>query len=262
MSSLNIFCRTENKRCHYFLMLAYLFILFSSSTHAMDSKDLKLERFEQALDLEPNIDNGRKLYRLCIACHGPEGWGTRNGSYPQIAGQLHTVTIKQLGDICSKQRGNPIMEAFTSPKVLDSGQAVADLAAYIALLPMTRDNGQGNHRDHVLGQQVYDANCSQCHGEMGEGQIDDHIPRIQGQHFNYLMRQFSWIRGGHRRNADKKMIKQIQNLSLREESAVMSYIANLRPSEKDLAKTGWSNPDFPNFDRRWEPSSPRYKPLN
>ena len=152
MSSLNIFCRTENKRCHYFLMLAYLFILFSSSTHAMDSKDLKLERFEQALDLEPNIDNGRKLYRLCIACHGPEGWGTRNGSYPQIAGQLHTVTIKQLGDICSKQRGNPIMEAFTSPKVLDSGQAVADLAAYIALLPMTRDNGQGNHRDHVLGR--------------------------------------------------------------------------------------------------------------
>lgn len=240
----------------------FLLALFSSNTRAIDTGDLELERFEQALELKPDVNNGRKSYRFCIACHGPEGWGTANGSYPQIAGQLHTVTIKQLSDICSKKRGNPIMEAFTSPRVLESGQEVADLAAYIAQMPMTRSNGQGNPLDLALGKQVYEDNCAKCHGKQGEGQIEDHIPRIQGQHYNYLMRQFSWIRSGHRRNADEKMIKQIQGFSLREESAVMAYVANLLPPEKDLAESGWRNPDFPKFDRRWAPSSPRYKPLN
>ena len=251
-----------NNKSGYLLLLIYLLILFSGNANAFDSKDLKLERFEQAQQLDPDLNNGRKLYRLCITCHGPEGWGTQNGSYPQIAGQLHSVTIKQLGDICSKQRGNPIMEAFTSPRVLQSAQDVADLAAYITQLPMTRSNGQGNFGDLAMGKLVYENNCSKCHGEQGEGKIEDYVPRIQGQHYNYLMRQFRWIRGGHRRNADKKMIQQIQRFSLREESSVMAYVASLQPAEKDLAEAGWSNPDFPHYDRRWAPSSPRNKPLN
>ncbi|MCK4710711.1 MAG: c-type cytochrome, partial [Gammaproteobacteria bacterium] len=74
-----------------------LISLFSACSLANDTLNLQLERFEQALELTADLENGRKLYRLCVACHGPEGWGTQNGSYPQIAGQLHTVTIKQLG---------------------------------------------------------------------------------------------------------------------------------------------------------------------
>ena len=201
-------------------------------------------------------------YQVCVTCHGPEGWGSRNGGYPQIAGQLPTVTIKQLGDICSKNRGNPIMEAFTTPRVLADAQDVADLAAYIAQLPMTADNGQGSHGDLDFGKTVYEENCENCHGEKGEGNLDDHVPRIQGQHYNYLLRQFSWIRGGHRMNADKKMIKQIQNFSPREEKAVMAYVASLKPPAEDLAKPGWVNPDFPNFDRRWRTPAAPNRPLN
>ena len=36
--------------------------------------------FEKALALTPNIDNGRKLYKMCVTCHGPEGWGDDNGA--------------------------------------------------------------------------------------------------------------------------------------------------------------------------------------
>ncbi len=262
MKKSKIFCQS-----HFFSHLCRVFAalplaLLSSLGFTDDSGDLQLERFEQALELTPNIDNGRQLYHLCVACHGPEGWGSTNGSYPQIAGQLETVTIKQLGDICSKQRGNPIMEAFTTPRVLETAQDVADLAGYIAKLPMTADNGKGYSRYLERGKQTYQDNCQDCHGQKGEGHRQDHIPRIQGQHYNYLMRQFTWIRGGHRQNADKKMIKQIQNLSLREQSAVMSYVASLKPPAQILAKPGWTNPDFPNHDRRWSPDAPRYKPLN
>ena len=261
MNSLDLIYGTTKKGFRYLLVLIPLFTFFSANTNAFDWQNLALERFEQALELDPDAKNGRRLYRLCITCHGPEGWGTRNGNYPQIAGQLNVVTIKQLGDICSKQRGNPIMEAFTTPRVLESGQDIADLAAYIAQLPMTRNNGQGSVINLDMGKRLFERKCSKCHGKLGEGQIEDQVPRIQGQHYNYLMRQFSWIRGGHRRNADEKMIKQIQNFSLREESAIMAYVANLRPLEQDLADSNWHNPDFPNFDRSWTPSLPRIKPL-
>lgn len=223
--------------------------------------DLKLERFEHALELTPDMENGRQKYRLCLACHGPEGWGTVSGSYPQIAGQLQTVTIKQLHDICSKQRGNPIMEAFTSPNVLETAQDVADLAAYIADLPMTNQNGKGDEEDIQEGEALYSRYCTDCHGENGEGHLEDQIPRLQGQHYNYLMRQFTWIRGGHRKNADQKMVKQIQTLNLFQQGAIMAYVASLSPPERNLAEPGWRNPDFPKYDRRWTAPPPREKPL-
>lgn len=248
----------------FLLLILSLNIFVITNSFARDNKELQLHRFEEALQLTPDINNGRELYRLCITCHGPEGWGTQSGSYPQIAGQLHTVTIKQLGDICSNMRANPIMEAFTTPRVLETGQDVADLAAYIAQLPMTRDNGQGSSYDLKMGKQVYEKNCTQCHGEQGEGHVEDQVPRIQGQHYNYLKRQFNLIRGGHRRNADNDMKKHIQDISLREESAVLAYISSLVPSANNLAKPEWRNPDFPEFDRKWSLSRPvpRHKLLS
>ncbi len=241
-----------------FLLFAFL---HSSAGFTNDSTQQYEQRFENALKLKPNVDSGRKLYRYCVACHGPEGWGTINGAYPQIAGQLFTVIIKQLADISSGNRGNPIMRAFTSTRVLASGQDIADLAAYISRLPMTQKNGQGNQLELESGQLIYGKNCKTCHGNHGEGHLEDHIPLIQGQHFNYLMRQFRWIRGGHRQNADIKMIRQIQNFTPHQEYAVMSYVANLIPSQEKLAPPGWNNPDFPNFDRKWSPEKPRDKPL-
>lgn len=243
------------------MSLAILMSLALSDSSASQEKDLNPQRFDQALDLTPNISNGREKYRLCLACHGPEGWGTTNGSYPQIAGQLRSVTIKQLHDIATKKRGNPIMEAFTTVRVLETAQDIADLAAYIKNLPMTDQNGKGDQADIGEGEEIYAEYCDKCHGKNGEGHSADQIPRLQGQHYNYLMRQFSWIRGGHRKNADKQMIKQIQELTLRQQAAIMSYVASLAPPAKDLAEPGWKNPDFPNYDRRWTAPPPRDKPI-
>jgi len=33
------------------------------------------------------------------------------------------------------------------------------------------------------------------------------MPLIQGQHYNYQVRQFEWIRTGKRRNADEEMME-------------------------------------------------------
>ena len=56
------------------------------------------EEIIQALELTPNIDNGKKIYPLCASCHMKNGWGKIDGSFPVIAGQHRNVLIKQLSD--------------------------------------------------------------------------------------------------------------------------------------------------------------------
>lgn len=230
-----------------------LLIAASASVNAEEklNVDESLSVFETALELTPDIDKGRELYKLCVTCHGPEGWGNRNGSYPQIAGQLPGVTIKQMADIRVGNRDNPIMRAFTTERIMGGAQDIADVAAYIAALPMTADNGQGRDRYLAMGKEIYQFDCADCHGELGEGNAKKHVPVLYGQHFQYLARQYRWIRDGRRRNANKEMVEQIQNYSLREERAVLAYTASLRPPEEKLAAPGWTNPDFPDFYRGW-----------
>jgi len=209
-----------------------------------------MHEYEQAIKLKPNLENGRKVYRICAVCHTPEGWGTEDGAYPQLAGQLNTVIIKQLADIRARNRDNPTMRPFTSPTLLGGDQQLADVAAYIARLPMTPHNGKGPGRDLEWGKRLFEENCTECHGKQGEGDKAEHIPAIRGQHFRYLVRQFEWIKMGRRRNADNKMVKQIRDFRHRDVMAVLDYVSRIAPPADQVAKPGWTNPDFPKYVRR------------
>ncbi|MEW8587382.1 MAG: c-type cytochrome [Candidatus Thiodiazotropha sp.] len=227
---------------------SFICILLSGHTIAKESPEAMRE-YEQALELTPNLENGRKVYRICAVCHTPEGWGLESGAYPQVGGQLSTVLIKQLADIRVRNRDNPTMFPFTSPSLLGGAQEIADVAAYISQLPMSPRNGIGPGNDLVWGEKLYKDNCTECHGELGEGNLEDHTPAIYGQHYRYLLRQFEWIKMERRRNADEKMVKQIHNFSHRDIRAVLDYVSRIRPPQEKLAKEGWRNPDFPNFAR-------------
>ncbi|MEJ2621890.1 MAG: c-type cytochrome [Candidatus Thiodiazotropha sp.] len=212
-------------------------------------EDDAMREYEAAMNLTPNKANGKKVYRICAVCHTPEGWGLESGAYPQVAGQLPSVLIKQLADIRARNRDNPTMLPFTSPQLLGGAQEIADVAAYIADLPMSPHNGIGPGNDLVLGEQLYKDNCVECHGDHGEGELEDHIPLIYGQHYRYLLRQFEWIKSERRRNADRKMVKQIHGFSHRDVRAVLDYVSRIKPPEEKLAPPGWRNPDFPKFAR-------------
>ncbi len=207
-----------------------------------------VKQVEEAIKLTPDVDNGREVYLLCAVCHMPEGWGTEDGYYPQVAGQHFTVIIKQLADILVRNRDTPTMFPFTLLENLQP-QEFADVAAYLSSQPMTRNNGLGPGADLEHGKRLYEDNCADCHGTNGEGIEEDYMPLIQGQHYNYLVRQFEWIRKGKRRNADEEMVEQIQGFTDRDISAIMDYTSRLKPSAGQLAAPGWQNPDFPDFVR-------------
>jgi len=199
---------------------------------------------DEALHLTPDLENGLEVYEVCAACHLPEGWGKPDGTFPQLAGQHFKVIIKQLADIRAQNRDNPTMYPFALPKSIGGAQAIADVSGYIAKLPMNPEPGVGPGTDLELGAKLYKENCVRCHGENGEGIADKYYPRIQGQHFKYLVRQFEWIRDGKRRNANPDMVKQIAGFSDKDMVAVMDFVSRQKPPKELVGEPGWENPDF------------------
>lgn len=200
--------------------------------------------YEQALALTPDVPNGLAVYRECAACHEPEGWGLASGSVPQIAGQHRNVVIRQLADFRAGHRDSAIMAPYAAAEVIGGAQALADVAAYISTLEISVANGQGSGSDLELGRSLYQEHCARCHGESGEGSNDELVPRIQAQHYKYLLRQFQWIRDGKRRNANAEMQAQIQGFEEREVQAILDYASRLMPPEELRAPADWKNPDF------------------
>jgi cytochrome c553 len=230
-------------------VVAVVLGLAAPAAMAATPAEIAQAEYEEVMTKQPNVDNGRRVYLTCSVCHLPEGWGSIDGSYPQIAGQLRTVIIKQLADFRAGNRDNPLMYPFSVPGILGGPQEMADVAAYVSQLPMTPHNAVGPGTDLELGQQLYQDNCVDCHGSAGEGDVDKHIPAIAGQHYPYLVRQFDNIRTGKRKNSDPEMVKQIEGFTPEQESAVLDYTSRLRPPAKKLAADGWTNPDFPHFVR-------------
>jgi cytochrome c553 len=136
------------------------------------------------------------------------------------------------------------MLPYSSVEGIGGTQAVADVAGYIDTLEISVDNGKGPGSDLPLGEALYRDNCARCHGAAGEGDAKAFIPRIQAQHYPYLVSQFERIRDGKRRNANPEMASQIQGFDERQTHAVLDWVSRLEPPAELQAPPGWHNPDF------------------
>lgn len=226
-------------------------LAMSQSALAADAVEWNTEGGEKtaAMLLTPDRENGIEVYEVCSACHLLEGWGMKNGTFPQLAGQSREVLVKQLADIRALNRDNPTMYPFALPESIGGEQAMADVTAYMSTLPMNPDNGKGEWSkgtpEFEQGAKLYKDNCVKCHGDHGEGIPEKFYPRIEGQHYAYMLRQFEWIRDGKRRNANPEMVKQIKEFSDKDMQMVINWVSRTPVNPKDLAPSvDWQNPDY------------------
>lgn len=200
------------------------------------------------LEFQPDIDNGRHRFRICARCHLPEAWGSRDGSYPQLAGQHVNVLMKQLLEIRSGRRANPLMRPFVQQRVIGGYQNLADVVAYISTLPMNPAHERGPWQPgsdaYREGESIYTEHCAACHGADGAGDNDRVYPRLQGQHYSYMARQARQVRAGLR-NVDPSMAGIFSALTENECEKALNYASYLPVPAADQAPgVDWRNPDF------------------
>ena len=224
-----------NSRFLLIIPTRLLIILLALTGNALYAENqLALDNnIDEALLHQPNIENGKKIYQICVNCHSEQGFGSHDGAFPQIAGQHRSVIIKQIEDIRFGNRDNPTMLPFAQRDIFKSSKGFSDVAGYLSRLPGDPDPGHGPGKDLDKGAQLYKKNCAKCHGDNGMGEDDSFFPRIQGQHYSYLLRQMNWIREGKRRNVYRGMLRKTRKMTSEDFSLVADYVSRLPTPDPD-----------------------------
>ena len=206
------------------------------------------EPIRVVLEFVPDIENGRRTFVICARCHLPEAWGNNDGTYPQLAGQHVNVLMKQLLDIREGRRSNPTMQPFVQERTIGGYQNLSDVVAYISTLPMNPEHARGpwlpDSAEYREGAELYQRHCAACHGAAGEGSNEHSYPRLQGQHYDYMLRQANLARQKLRR-VKPSMAALLDSLSAEQFDRVLNYVSYLPVPAADLAPDAqWRNPDF------------------
>ncbi len=191
------------------------------------------QELDQALRSTPDMKRGAELFRRCAACHGSDGGGTKDGNAPRIAGQQASVLVKQLVDYRHNRRWDPRMEHYAGKNLLADPQSLQDVAAYIHQLEPAAPPGRGDGELAPHGANVYERLCESCHGEIALGNRKKMIPRIAGQHYDYLMRQIYDGVDGRRPNFSPVHIRLFARLDRRDIVGLCDYLSRLEPGKSD-----------------------------
>jgi len=176
-----------------------------------------------------NLELTRKLH-TCAACHGRQGVSQAD-IFPNLAGQQKDYIIAQLTAFRDHTRrdrdAKAFMWGFAARLDQASMQAFADY--YSKQQPAPR---QGGPKTKIAaGDIIFTTGipgrgviaCASCHGAKGEGEAE--IPRLAGQHKDYLLVQLKAFASGSRENGAMTLIAK--GMSRADIEAVATYIDSL-----------------------------------
>ena len=173
----------------------------------------------QAQDAEA----GRKKAEACIACHGPGG-NSVVPQFPILAGQTARYLYLQLRDFKEGRRKEPTMDPFVAPL---SREDMLDLSAYFAAQRLKPGNFKVDDRRAAHGKAKADETlCTMCHlgGFMGQNEI----PRVAGQHYEYIVKQMKDFKNYRRTNDAGNMASVSKTLSDQDIEDLGHYLTSLR----------------------------------
>lgn len=169
-----------------------------------------------------DIAAGKRKAEPCAACHGAGG-NSATGQFPVLAGQTARYLYLQLKDFKEGRRSEPSMQPVLAKL---SSKDMLDLAEYfaaqkprpIAFRPDAARVARGRKKaDEVL--------CTMCH--LGGMSGQNEIPRVAGQHPQYVIKQLKAFKARTRTNDAGSMTSVAQTITEQDIEDLAHYISSL-----------------------------------
>ena len=167
-------------------------------------------------------EEGRAKAQTCVACHGENGNST-SPAFPSLSGQPKQFIVSALYQFREGKRQNEIMSPMAAKL---SNADMNDLAAYYAAQPAPATQHKTAAANVEKGRQLsVQNNCVACHAANLMGQ--QHIPRLAGQHKDYLRAQLASFKASTRGEMDGVMTSAAQVLTPDDIDVLADYLAGL-----------------------------------
>lgn len=138
----------------------------------------------------------RDTIKICAGCHGERGAST-DDAFPILAGQELYYLYVQLKDYKSGLRKNEVMAPIVAK--LKKNELLA-LAKYFSEQKWPRIEFKGDPERIKIGERAANAGqCVACH--LGSYTGNSRVPRLAGQHPNYLAKTMLDMKTKARNNA-------------------------------------------------------------
>ena len=147
----------------------------------------------QAQQVTGKAQDGAKKVQMCVGCHGIIGY---QASFPEIhkvpmiAGQSATYISAALTAYKGGDRKHPTMRAIADSL---TEQDIADLSAYYSQLGVKEGDAPAAAPAKAASENVQaliardkDNSCTKCHGANFNTPNDGTVPKLAGQHADYL----------------------------------------------------------------------------
>lgn len=169
---------------------------------------------------------GKRFAALCAACHGAAG-RMETPLTPVLAGQPSLYAITQLFLFREGRRSNEAMttvaRALTDDDLRGFSELIEALPPVPPPPPATPSDPVRMARGQVLAEQY---RCVFCHGPgLGGGQ---QVPRIGGQHEEYLQASLRGFRAGTRPGYTQAMTEAVSQIPWEDLDTLAYYAARFR----------------------------------
>jgi cytochrome c553 len=170
-----------------------------------------------------NVEAGSKKAEVCIACHGPNG-NSAVPQFPILAGQTARYVYLQLKDFKEGRRKDPAMEPIVKELTRED---MFDLAAFFAAQRQRPPEFKVDEARAARGKAKADeVLCTMCH--LGGFRGQNEIPRVSGQHFDYIVKQLRDFKTYRRTNDAGNMASVSKTLSDEDIIDLAHYLTSLR----------------------------------
>lgn len=189
-----------------------------------------------------------EINMTCAPCHGRQGQGTADGTYPRLAGLDATYLATQIAHFKVKERINIPMAPYATDRELPEHD-VRTITTYLASIDLPRKlapsvdaptdalarlqqtkavlNVPLHPGDPARGKPLYDKECAGCHARDGYGDRPRIVPPLAGQHSNYLKRQIDDFAKGNRNHDHKDDAAIFAAISQPEVADILAYVSTL-----------------------------------